>query len=164
MNGPELLRIVDAIHRDKSIDKEIVFEGIEQAILSAARKLFGEDHEIEVRVDRGHGNPTVKMDGNEIEPDALGDLLGRISAQTAKQVMIQKIREGKGDFGYNARNEQYEDLFIAGVIDPTKVCRVALENASSIAGMLLTTECVISDIKEENSMPQMPGGGMGGMM
>ncbi|MCX7410657.1 MAG: transcription termination factor NusA [Planctomycetales bacterium] len=97
MNGPELLRIVDAIHRDKSIDKEIVFEGIEQAILSAARKHFGEDHEIEVRVDRGHGNPTVKMDGNEIEPDALGDLLGRISAQTAKQVMIQKIREAERD-------------------------------------------------------------------
>lgn len=97
MNGPELLRIVDAIHRDKSIDKEIVFEGIEQAILSAARKHFGEDHEIEVHVDRDHGNPTVKMDGKDIDPDALGDLLGRISAQTAKQVMIQKIREAERD-------------------------------------------------------------------
>ncbi len=97
MNGPELLRIVDAIHRDKSIDKEIVFEGIEQAILSAARKHFGEDHAIEVHVDRSHGNPTVKMDSKEIEPDALGDLLGRISAQTAKQVMIQKIREAERD-------------------------------------------------------------------
>jgi transcription termination/antitermination protein NusA len=97
MNGPELLRIVDAIHRDKSIDKEIVFEGIEQAILSAARKHFGEEQEISAHVDRGNGNPTVKMNGKEIEPDALGDLLGRISAQTAKQVMIQKIREAERD-------------------------------------------------------------------
>ena len=97
MNGPELLRIVDAIHRDKSIDKEIVFEGIEQAILSAARKHFGEEEEIEVHVDRAHGNPTVKTKGQEIDPDALGDLLGRISAQTAKQVMIQKIREAERD-------------------------------------------------------------------
>lgn len=97
MNGPELLRIVDALHRDKNINKEIVFEGIEQAILSAARKHFGEDGEIEVHVDRTHGNPTVKTNGQEIDPDALGDLLGRISAQTAKQVMIQKIREAERD-------------------------------------------------------------------
>ncbi|MFM7104245.1 MAG: TCP-1/cpn60 chaperonin family protein, partial [Flavobacteriales bacterium] len=72
---------------------------------------------------------------------------------------------GKDDYGYNARTEEYENLIGAGVIDPTKVVRVALENAASIAGMLLTTECVISDIKEDNPpMPAMPGGGMGGMM
>ncbi len=105
MNGTELLRIVDAIHRDKSIDKEIVFEGIEQAILSAARKHFGEENELEVHVDRDHGNPTVKSNGQEIDADALGDLLGRISAQTAKQVMIQKIREAERDSLFNEYTE-----------------------------------------------------------
>ena len=80
-------------------------------------------------------------------------------------VVIQKIKEGKGDFGYNARTEVYENLLSAGVIDPTKVSRVALENAASVAGMFLTTECVIADKKEENPMPMPPmGGGMGGMM
>ena len=80
-------------------------------------------------------------------------------------VVVEKVREGKGDFGYNARTDRYENLFESGVIDPTKVTRVALENASSIAGMILTTECVMVDIKEDNPAP-MPGGapGMGGMM
>ena len=77
-------------------------------------------------------------------------------------VIVQKVKEGKGDYGFNARTEVYENLYEAGVIDPTKVARVALENAASIAGMLLTTECVISDIKEESSAP-MPNPGMGGM-
>lgn len=82
-------------------------------------------------------------------------------------VIVQKVREGKGDFGYNARTDKFENLYAAGVIDPTKVTRVALENAASIAAMLLTTECVLADIKEESSAMPMgnPGmGGMGGMM
>ena len=80
-------------------------------------------------------------------------------------IVVQKVKEGKGDFGYNARTDVYEDLFKAGVIDPTKVTRVALENAASIAGMLLTTECVLADEPEEAGagMPPMPPGGMGGM-
>lgn len=82
-------------------------------------------------------------------------------------VVVNKVKEGKGDYGYNARTEVYENLYDAGVIDPTKVARVALENAASIAGMLLTTECVIADIKEDkpDMMPggMPPGGGMGGM-
>lgn len=81
-------------------------------------------------------------------------------------VVIQKVKEGKDDFGYNARTDKYENLLAAGVIDPTKVARVALENAASVAGMFLTTECVIADKKEDvpaAAMPQM-GGGMGGMM
>jgi chaperonin GroEL len=79
-------------------------------------------------------------------------------------IVIQKVKEGKGDFGYNARTEVFENLYEAGVIDPTKVVRIAVENAASIAGMLLTTEAVIADEKEEN--PPMPpmGGGMGGGM
>lgn len=78
-------------------------------------------------------------------------------------VVVQKVREGKADFGYNARTDSYENLLAAGVIDPAKVTRVALENAASIAGMFLTTECVIADIKEENPAPAMPAGGMGSM-
>ena len=85
-------------------------------------------------------------------------------------VVVQKVREGKDDFGFNARTEVYENLLKSGVIDPTKVARVALENAASIAGMLLTTECVLSENKDEDGAPAMPpmpggmGGGMPGMM
>ena len=78
-------------------------------------------------------------------------------------VVIQKVKEGTGDYGYNARTGEYEHLFATGVIDPAKVTRVALENAASIAGMFLTTECVIAEKKEENPAPAMPAGGMGGM-
>lgn len=106
MNGNELLRIVDAIHRDKNIDKEIVIEGIEQAIVSAARKHFGEERDIEVHLDRATGQTAVKCDGKEIDADELGIILGRISAQTAKQVMIQKIREAERDALY----EEFADL------------------------------------------------------
>ena len=83
-------------------------------------------------------------------------------------IVVQKVKEGKADFGYNARTDVYENLIGAGVIDPTKVSRVALENAASIAAMLLTTEVVLADEPEEagagaHSHPPM-GGGMGGMM
>lgn len=78
-------------------------------------------------------------------------------------VVVQKVSEGNADFGYNARTDVYENLMAAGVIDPAKVTRVALENAASIAGMFLTTECVIADKKEENPAAAMPAGGMGGM-
>ena len=106
MNGTEILRIVDAIHRDKAIDAEIVFEGIEQAILSAARKHFSEEEQLEVRIDRETGEPALICDGRMLDPELLGDLLGRISAQTAKQVMIQKIREAERDTLY----EEYLEL------------------------------------------------------
>ena len=79
-------------------------------------------------------------------------------------VVVQKVREGKGDFGYNARKDVYEDLRKAGIVDPAKVARVALENAASIAGMFLTTECLIVDKPEPAAAPQTPGAGMGGMM
>jgi len=92
----------------------------------------------------------------------------RIIAENAGvegSIVIQKVKESKGNFGYNARTNVYEDLYEAGVIDPTKVTRVALENAASVAGMFLTTECILAEKKEENPAPQMPmGGGMGGMM
>ena len=79
-------------------------------------------------------------------------------------VVVNKVSEGKGAFGYNARDDRYEDMLDAGIIDPTKVSRVALENAASIASMFLTTECVLAEKKVETPMPPMPAGGMGGMM
>jgi chaperonin GroEL len=98
---------------------------------------------------------------------ALEEPLRQIVANAGMEgsIVVQKVRDGKGDFGFNARTEEYENLLAAGVIDPTKVTRVALENAASIAAMLLTTECVISDEKEEKAPAGMPDmGGMGGMM
>jgi len=106
--------------------------------------------------------------GIEIIKRAIEEPLRQIVANSGKEgaVVVQKVKEGKGDFGYNARTDEYQPLLAAGVIDPTKVTRVALENAASIAGMLLTTESVIVEKKEDNAGPAMPpmGGGMGGMM
>ncbi len=106
--------------------------------------------------------------GIEIVKRAIEEPLRQIVSNAGREgaVVAQKVREGKEDFGYNARTDQYENLYETGVIDPAKVARVALENAASIAGMFLTTECVITDKKEDNPapMPPMGGGGMGGMM
>ena len=107
--------------------------------------------------------------GIEIVKRAIEEPLRQIVANAGKEgaVVVQKVKEGKDDFGYNARTDVFENLYTTGVIDPAKVTRVALENAASIAGMFLTTECVIADKKEDNpAAPAMPGGmgGMGGMM
>jgi chaperonin GroEL len=105
--------------------------------------------------------------GIEIIKRAIEEPLRQIVYNAGKEgaVVVQKVLEGKDDFGYNAQTDKYENFFAAGVVDPAKVCRVALENAASIAGMFLTTECVITEKKEDNPAPQMPmGGGMGGMM
>jgi len=114
------------------------------------------------------GDNEDETTGIEIIKRAIEEPLRQIVENAGKEgaVVVQKVKEGKGDFGYNARTDVYENLYAAGVIDPTKVTRVALEYAASIAGMFLTTECVITDKKEENSAPPMPpmGGGMGGMM
>jgi chaperonin GroEL len=117
-------------------------------------------------LDKMKGENDDETTGIQIVRRAIEEPLRQICINSGVEgsIIVQKVREGKGDFGYNARTEVYEKLYDAGVIDPTKVTRVALENAASIAGMLLTTECVISDIKEEKSaMPPM-GGGMEGMM
>ncbi len=123
-------------------------------------------------IDSLEGIETVNEDektGVAIVKRAIEEPLRQIVANAGKEgaVVVQKVREGKGDFGYNARADVYENLFAAGVVDPAKVTRVALENAASIAGMFLTTECVIVEKKEEK--PEMPMGapgmgGMGGMM
>ncbi len=114
------------------------------------------------------GDNDDETTGIEIIKRAIEEPLRQIIANSGKEgaVIVQKVREGSADFGYNARTEKFENLYETGVIDPAKVTRVALENAASIAGMFLSTECVITDIKENNPAPQMPmgGGGMGGMM
>ena len=103
--------------------------------------------------------------GIEIVKRAIEEPLRQITANAGVEgaVVVQKVKDGEGDFGYNARTDTYENFFAAGVIDPAKVTRVALENAASIAGMFLTTECVIADKKEENPAPAMPAPGMGCM-
>ena len=111
------------------------------------------------------GENADETTGIEIIKRAIEEPLRQIVANAGKEgaVVVQKVREGEGDFGYNARTDVYEHLHAAGVVDPAKVTRVALENAASIAGMFLTTECVIVEKKEEKpEMPMNPG--MGGMM
>ena len=114
------------------------------------------------------GDNEDETTGIEIIKRAIEEPLRQIIANSGKEgaVIVQKVRDGKGDFGYNARTEKFENLYETGVIDPAKVGRVALENAASIAGMFLSTECVITNKKEDTPAPQMPGGmgGMGGMM
>ena len=105
--------------------------------------------------------------GIQIVKRAIEEPLRQIVANAGGEgsVVVNKVREGDGTFGYNARDDKYEDMMAAGIIDPTKVARVALENAASIASMFLTTECVLAEKKtEQPAMPPMPGGGMGGMM
>ena len=112
------------------------------------------------------GENEDEQTGIEIIRRAIEEPLRQIVANAGKEgaVVVDKVRAGEADFGYNARKDVYENLKAAGVVDPAKVTRVALENAASIAGMFLTTECVITDIKEEHPAPAMPAGGMGGMM
>ena len=119
-------------------------------------------------LDKLKGDNADETTGIQIIRRAIEEPLRQIVFNAGKEgsVVVQKVMEGKGDFGYNARFDRYEDLVKAGVVDPAKVTRVALENAASIAGMFLTTECVIVEKKEDKPMPAMgPGmGGMDGMM
>jgi len=115
------------------------------------------------------GENDDEQTGIEIIKRAIEEPLRQIVANAGKEgaVIVQKVREGKNDYGYNARLDLYQNLYEGGVIDPAKVARVALENAASIAGMLLTTETVIAELKEDKpAMMPNPGmgGGMGGMM
>ena len=116
-------------------------------------------------LENAKGDNDDETTGMHIIKRAIEEPLRQIVANAGIEgaVVVQKVKEGKADFGYNARTGEYENLMAAGVIDPAKVTRVALENAASIAGMFLTTECVITEKKEENPAPAMPGAGMGGM-
>ena len=112
------------------------------------------------------GENDDEQTGIEIVKRAIEEPLRQIVSNAGKEgaVVVDKVRNGEGDYGYNARKDVYENLFEAGVVDPAKVTRVALENAASVAGMFLTTECVIVDHPEEHPAPAMPNPGMGGMM
>ncbi len=130
MNATEVLRIVDAIHRDKNIDKEIVFEGIEAALVSAAKKHYGEDANIEVSIDRQSGAIQATKDGELLDSE---ETVGRIGAQTAKQVMIQKIREAERDALYDEYNELVGHM-VSGVIQRYEggAATVTLSNVEAI--------------------------------
>ena len=130
MNASEVLRIVDAIHRDKNIDKDIVFEGIEDALVSAAKKHYGEESEISVSIDRESGAITAVCDGEELDSE---ETVGRIGAQTAKQVMIQKIREAERDSLYDEYTELQGEM-VSGIIQRYEggAATVALGNVEAI--------------------------------
>lgn len=149
-------RVDDALHATRAAVQEGVVVGGGVALVRAASAL-----------DSLKGSNEDQDTGINIVRVAIESPLRTIVSNAGGEpsVVINKIRENKGNFGYNARTDQYEDLFEAGVIDPTKVTRLALENAASIAALLLTTECVVADVKEDApAMPPMGGGGMGGMM
>lgn len=149
-------RVDDALHATRAAVQEGVVVGGGVALLRAAKALDGltganEDEDTGINIIRTAAEAPLRI----IVANAGGE----------GSVVINKIRENEGNFGYNARTDKFEDLFNAGVIDPTKVTRLALENAASIASLLLTTECVVADVKEDTPpMPPMGGGGMGGMM
>jgi chaperonin GroEL len=117
-------------------------------------------------LDKLRGENEDENTGIQIVKRAIEEPLRQIAENSGVDgsIVVQKVKEGEGHMGYNAYLDKYEDLFKAGVIDPTKVTRVALENAASVAGMFLTTECVLVDIKEEHPAPNPGMGGMGGMM
>ena len=130
MNASEVLRIVDAIHRDKNIDKEIVFEGIEDALISAAKKHYGEEAEITVGIDRESGEISATCDGEVLDSE---ETVGRIGAQTAKQVMIQKIREAERDSLFDEYTELQGEM-VSGIVQRYEggAATVTLTNVEAI--------------------------------
>ena len=148
-------RVEDALSATRAAVEEGIVPGGGVAYIRAAESLKGMKGENE-----------DETTGIHIVARAIEEPLRQIAENAGLEgsVIINKIREGKGDFGYDARTDKYVNMFEAGVIDPTKVSRIALENAASVAGMFLTTECAITDIPEKEQAPAMPAGGMGGMM
>ena len=152
-------RVDDALHATRAAVEEGTVPGGGVAYIRAISALEGLKGENE-----------DETTGIEIIKRAIEEPLRQIVNNAGKEgaVVVQRVKEGKAAFGYNARTDVYEDLNQAGVVDPAKVTRIALENAASIAGMFLTTECVVAEKKED--LPPMPpmnpgmGGGMGGMM
>ena len=150
-------RVDDALHATRAAVEEGIVPGGGVAYIRAIES-----------IENLKGLNADETTGIQIVKRAVEEPLRQIVVNSGIEgsIVVQKIKEGKGDFGFNARTEVYENLLAAGVIDPTKVTRIALENAASIAGMLLTTECVISDKPEKDKSAGMPpmGGGMGGGM
>ena len=147
-------RVDDALSATRAAVAEGIVPGGGVAYIRAIKSLDGLK-----------GDKEDETTGIEIIRRAIEEPLRQIVANAGLEgaVIVQKVKDGEGDFGYNARTDQYENLLKSGVIDPAKVTRVALENAASIAGMFLTTDCVIAEKKEDNPAPAMPNPGMGGM-
>ena len=145
-------RVEDALNATRAAEEEGYLPGGGVSYIRAAEALNGLK-----------GDNEDETTGIHIVAKAIEEPLRQIAANAGVDgsVIIQKIREGKDDFGYNARTDEYVHMFEVGVIDPTKVARVALENAASVAGMFLTTECGIVDIPEQApAAPAMPADGM----
>jgi chaperonin GroEL len=147
-------RVEDALHATRAAVEEGIVPGGGVAFIRAISKLVG--------VTGANDDQNV---GIEIVRRALEEPIRQIVANAGLEgaVVVQAVKDGKGDFGFNAATEVYENLIEAGVIDPTKVTRIALENAASVASLLITTECTIVEKEDDKPMPQMPGGGMDGM-
>jgi chaperonin GroEL len=149
-------RVDDALHATRAAVEEGIVPGGGVAYIRAIGSL-----------EKLKGSNEDETTGIAIVKRALEEPLRQIVANSGIEgsIVVQKVKEGKADYGFNARTEEYENLLKAGVIDPTKVTRIALENAASIAGMLLTTECVIADKPKKEEGHAHPGGapGMGGM-
>jgi chaperonin GroEL len=148
-------RVDDALHATRAAVQEGIIPGGGVAYIRAIEALKN------VEVDNDDQATGVNIIRLALEAPL------RVIAENAGQegsVIVNKVREGKKDYGYNASENKFEEFFAAGIIDPTKVARLALENAASIASLLLTTEAVVSEIPEEKEAPAMPPGGMGGMM
>ena len=148
-------RVDDALAATRAAVEEGIVPGGGVAYIRATASLEGMK-----------GDNEDQTTGIQIVKRAIEEPLRQIVANAGGEgsVVVNKVREGEGAFGYNARDDKYEDMLKAGIIDPTKVSRVALENAASIASMFLTTECVLAEKKSEQPAPAMPAGGMGGMM
>ncbi|MCY7363506.1 MAG: chaperonin GroEL, partial [Ignavibacteria bacterium] len=148
-------RVEDALHATRAAVEEGIVPGGGVALLRVSSKL-------DKLTDDNHDIRT----GIAIIKKAIEEPIRQIvdNAGLEGSVVINKVKDGKGNFGFNAATEVYEDLVKAGVIDPTKVTRVALENAASVAGLLLMTEATIVEKPEKKDMPMMPPGGMGGGM
>ena len=148
-------RVDDALAATRAAVEEGIVPGGGVAYIRASESLEGLK-----------GDNDDQTTGIQIVKRAIEEPLRQIvnNAGGEGSVVVNKVREGEGSFGYNARDDRYEDMLEAGIIDPTKVSRVALENAASIASMFLTTECVLAEKVKEVPMAPMPGGGMGGMM
>jgi len=148
-------RVDDALHATRAAVEEGIVAGGGVALLRAKNALA------DLKADN-----TDEATGIQIISRAVESPLRTIveNAGLEGSVVVAKVAEGKGDYGYNAKTDEYVDMLKAGIIDPKKVTRVALENAASVAGMILTTECALVDIKEESGSQMPMGGGMPGMM
>jgi chaperonin GroEL len=148
-------RVEDALHATRAAVEEGIVPGGGVSLLWCQKVL-----------DKAKGADEDEKIGIDIVRRSLEEPIRMIAQNAGAEgaIVVGKVKEAaKVNFGYNAQTDEFEDLVAAGVIDPTKVTRTALQNAASIAGLLLTTECVVVERKEKEKAPAMPGGGMGGM-